>query len=160
MSNYLNHCDLIFDSPIATLGVCIENDLITAIHYSPSVLPHRIETSIAEFIVNDFKQYFSQSSHQFQSQFFLKGTPFRQKVWQQLSLIPAGETQTYGELAKGLQTSARAIGGACRHNPVPIIVPCHRIVAQNGDGGYAGKTSGFLLEIKRWLLKHEEATHA
>jgi len=95
MKKYFDHCDLIFDSPKATLGVCLEKDLISAIHYSPSPLPDRIETSIATFIVKDFKQCFSSSSHRFLSQFFFKGSSFRQKVWQQLFLIPTTETSVF-----------------------------------------------------------------
>ena len=63
---------------------------------------------------------------------------------------------TYGELAQQLGTSARAIGQACRTNPVPIIVPCHRVIAANHAGGYAGHTSGKLLAIKKYLLDHEK----
>jgi methylated-DNA-[protein]-cysteine S-methyltransferase len=63
---------------------------------------------------------------------------------------------TYQELADKLQTSPRAIGNACRANPTPIIVPCHRIVAKSHMGGFAGDTQGKLLDIKKWLLEHEK----
>ena len=69
--------------------------------------------------------------------------------------IPAGKTLSYGVLAKKLDTSARAVGNACRANPVPIIVPCHRVVASNGMGGFMGKRSGSPLDLKHWLLAHE-----
>jgi methylated-DNA-[protein]-cysteine S-methyltransferase len=72
-----------------------------------------------------------------------------------LQKIPFGKVKTYGELAKILNTSARAVGNACRRNPVPLIVPCHRIVAATGIGGYAGRTSGDVHNIKRELLQHE-----
>jgi methylated-DNA-[protein]-cysteine S-methyltransferase len=85
----------------------------------------------------------------------LRGTPFQRRVWQALRAIPAGRTRTYGELAELLGTSARAVGGACRVNPCPIVVPCHRVVAKRGLGGFAGDTSGRKLAIKRWLLRHE-----
>jgi len=83
------------------------------------------------------------------------GTPFQQRVWSTLREIPPGERRTYGELARELGTSPRAVGGACRANPVPLLIPCHRVVAANGDGGFAGHTEGRWLEIKRWLLDHE-----
>ena len=70
--------------------------------------------------------------------------------------IPYGKTKSYGELAQELKTSARAIGNACRHNPLPIIIPCHRIVAKNNLGGYNGATEGKMLNIKEWLLQHEK----
>ncbi len=83
------------------------------------------------------------------------GTVFQKQVWQALLEIPSGETLTYGELAKKLESGPRAIGGACRRNPIPLLIPCHRVVAAHGDGGFAGHTDGHWMEIKRWLLSHE-----
>ncbi|MCU0766694.1 MAG: methylated-DNA--[protein]-cysteine S-methyltransferase [Gammaproteobacteria bacterium] len=85
------------------------------------------------------------------------GTPFQRRVWQRLREIPAGRTLSYGVLARELGTSARAVGGACRANPVPLAIPCHRVVAATGLGGYSGARGGDWLEKKRWLLRHEEA---
>ena len=83
------------------------------------------------------------------------GTVFQQRVWKALLAIPPGETRTYGELARELGSSPRAVGGACRRNPIPLLIPCHRVVAANGDGGFAGHTRGRWMDIKRWLLAHE-----
>lgn len=87
----------------------------------------------------------------------LAGTPFQHRVWQALRAIPPGSTRTYGELARELGTSARAIGGACRANPCLIAVPCHRVVARDSLGGFAGERGGKRLAVKRWLLRHEGA---
>jgi len=84
-----------------------------------------------------------------------QGTAFQQKVWGALLDIPSGTTMTYGELAKELQSSARAVGQACKNNPTPIIIPCHRVVSKQGKGGYLGQTEGKLAYIKTWLLQHE-----
>jgi methylated-DNA-[protein]-cysteine S-methyltransferase len=84
-----------------------------------------------------------------------RGTAFQEKVWAALMRIPAGRTVTYGELAKQLGTGARAIGGACRANPVLLLVPCHRVVAAHGNGGFAGHRSGQWVDIKRRLLQLE-----
>lgn len=84
-----------------------------------------------------------------------QGTAFQKTVWQALRRIPAGQVLSYGELAQQLNTSARAVGGACRANPVPLIIPCHRIVARDGVGGFAGSAEGSLVNIKRRLLEHE-----
>jgi len=84
-----------------------------------------------------------------------QGTLFQKSVWHELCKIPLGETRTYGEIAHKLNSSARAVGNACRRNPVQIIVPCHRVVSAKGLGGYAGETQGRQLDIKRWLLNHE-----
>jgi methylated-DNA-[protein]-cysteine S-methyltransferase len=79
-------------------------------------------------------------------------TPFRSAVWQALLKIPYGDTSTYGALAKTLQTSARAIGNAVGHNPISIIIPCHRVLSATGTlTGYAGG-----LDAKQKLLTHEK----
>ena len=84
-----------------------------------------------------------------------EGTVYQRRVWQALLDIPPGQTRTYGALARELGSSPRAVGGACRRNPIPLLIPCHRVVAANGDGGFAGHTSGRWMDIKRWLLEHE-----
>ncbi len=83
------------------------------------------------------------------------GTVFQQRVWAALGRIPSGEVMTYGSLAHRLDSGARAIGGACRGNPLPIIIPCHRVVAAGDAGGYCGTMRGKWLRAKQWLLQHE-----
>jgi methylated-DNA-[protein]-cysteine S-methyltransferase len=82
-------------------------------------------------------------------------TAHRQKVWQAMLNIPRGQTRSYGELAAGLHSCAQAVGQACGANPIPIIIPCHRIVGSAGLGGFMKSTGNAQLDIKRWLLKHE-----
>ena len=84
----------------------------------------------------------------------LTGTAFQLKVWNALKNIKMGHVITYGDLASKLQTSSRAIGQACRTNPVVIFVPCHRVVSASGIGGYMGKQNR--INIKTWLLEHEK----
>jgi methylated-DNA-[protein]-cysteine S-methyltransferase len=84
-----------------------------------------------------------------------RGTSFQQRVWRAISEIPAGEIRTYGELSANIGGTARAVGQACGANPFPIVVPCHRVVAKTGIGGFANARDGWLLDTKRWLLKHE-----
>ena len=84
-----------------------------------------------------------------------RGTSFQRRVWAALLEIPPGRTVTYGGLAARLGSSPRAVGGACRANPVPILIPCHRVVAADGAGGYSGARAGPRLEVKGWLLEHE-----
>jgi len=83
-------------------------------------------------------------------------TPFQRRVWAAMCAIPPGETRTYGELARALGSSSRAVGQAAGANPWPILVPCHRVVAVRGPGGYVGKGEAGLA-VKRWLLEHEGA---
>jgi methylated-DNA-[protein]-cysteine S-methyltransferase len=86
------------------------------------------------------------------------GTPFQRRVWAAISAIPPGQTRSYGELARQLGSAARAVGQACGANPFPLIVPCHRVTSAQGLGGFAHSSGGWLLEVKRWLLRHEGAT--
>lgn len=85
----------------------------------------------------------------------LGGTRFQRRVWRALREIPPGQTRTYGELARRLHSSPRAIGQACKANPVSLLVPCHRVVSAGGPGGYGGAVGGSRLRIKTWLLEHE-----
>lgn len=87
------------------------------------------------------------------------GSTFQRAVWDFMCAIPAGKIRTYGECANAIggdsRTDSRAVGAACGANPIPIIIPCHRILAAGGEaGGYSGKGG---LDTKRWLLKHEGA---
>jgi len=77
------------------------------------------------------------------------------KVLMHLSTIPCGQVQTYGQVASLLGSSARAVGRACATNPFPILIPCHRVVAKSGVGGFIGQSVGHSVDIKRWLLAHE-----
>jgi methylated-DNA-[protein]-cysteine S-methyltransferase len=84
----------------------------------------------------------------------LAGSAFQQKVWLAIYAIPLGQTRTYGELASQLQSGPRAVANACGANCLPLAIPCHRVVAKNGLGGFMrGAKNG--LAIKRWLLAHE-----
>ena len=89
-----------------------------------------------------------------------QGTPFQEKVWHRLRQIPVGQTLTYGELARQLGSSPRAIGNACRHNPLPILTPCHRVVGKHSIGGFIGQSQGKNVAIKQWLLQHEQKAAA
>jgi methylated-DNA-[protein]-cysteine S-methyltransferase len=104
--------------------------------------------------------YFDQGARGLKVPLAARGTDFQHRVWRALQAIPPGETRTYGDLARQLGTSARAIGGACRANPCLIAVPCHRVIAQDGLGGFAGDVAGRRVEVKRWLLRHEGAPAA
>lgn len=99
--------------------------------------------------------YFHDASYQFDLSLFLYGTPFQKKVWQALQTLQCNETLSYSELALRLKTHPRAIGNACRTNRIPIVIPCHRILAKSGLGGYAGKQEGKWPQMKIWLLEHE-----
>lgn len=104
-------------------------------------------------ITKEISQYFNQPRHRFQLAFKLSGSPFQRKVWNALSVIPYGQTVTYGQLAHELQTSPRAIGQACKTNPLPLFIPCHRVIAKDDIGGFMGQNQA--IDIKKTLLVHE-----
>jgi len=85
----------------------------------------------------------------------IEGSALQRGVWDAMCAIPRGRTRTYGELARELGADARAIGQACGDNRLPIVIPCHRIVAAGGIGGFSHTSEGYLIEVKRWLLAHE-----
>lgn len=101
----------------------------------------------------ELDSYFQKKRTRFSCALDLKGTPFQLSVWQALQSVPFGSTTTYGDIATriGNPKSSRAVGNANNRNPIPIIIPCHRIIGRNGKlVGYAGE-----LWRKDWLLNHE-----
>ena len=105
-------------------------------------------------VSNQIKQYLSKSVISFVLPLDLNGTPYQKKVWQAILEIPYGQTRTYGELAQQICSGPRAVANACGENSLPLLIPCHRVVAKNGLGGFMqGQHNGLL--IKRWLLAHE-----
>ena len=145
----------VIGSPIGFIKVRLDNDQLSSIEFvdSPKLLaPSSAYGKKTEF---QLKSYFNNPDFTFDISIKKQGTEFQQKVWAALQEIPKGSVMTYGELAKKLHSSARAIGNACRRNPTPVVVPCHRIVAASGLGGFAGATSGQLTDIKQHLLKLE-----
>ena len=81
-----------------------------------------------------------------------QGTDFRNKVWAEICKIPVGQVLSYSVIAEKVDSGARAVANACRDNPFPGIIPCHRVVSVSGLGGYMGQTSGKFFEIKKNLL--------
>lgn len=110
----------------------------------------------AQATQDEFDAYFEDGTHDIALPVATQGTAHQERVWKALRHIPAGEVRTYGELAARLKSGARAVGQACGRNPVPLIVPCHRVVSSHGLGGFSfGEEAGSSLAIKTWLLRHE-----
>ena len=146
---------LLYDSPVGRLGLMGEGDYLTALTLPnqpvPLIAPR--ETPVLREAKKQLEAYFAGKLRSFDVPLRLEGTPFRQRVWEQLQKIPYGQVISYGELARriGQPGAARAVGGANHHNPIAIIVPCHRVIAAGGAiGGYGGG-----LELKRALLRLE-----
>lgn len=105
-----------------------------------------------------FAAYFREGTFEFSLPLQPTGTSYQQRVWRRLMAIPAGASCTYGDLARRLGSGPRAVAAACRANPLPLIVPCHRVVGSDGIGGYCGQAGGPWLQVKRWLLQHERGS--
>ena len=148
--------DCVLDSPLGRLGVRYRDERVTQLDYAAPAVPLKAATTaFGRRVTSQLQAFFAHPEHRFTLPLDMQGTVFQCRVWDALMQIPAGETLTYGELAARLCSGARAVGNACRRNPVSIIVPCHRVVAAAGIGGYSGSTGGRELDRKHWLLAHE-----
>ena len=148
---------IVIDSPLGRLGIRIQDKHITRLDYLANTVPLKAAaTAFERQVLKQLAQFFDNPEHHFTLPLDMQGTDFQCRVWQALTEIPSGQTLTYGELAARLDSGARAVGNACRNNPVPIIVPCHRVVSAAGIGGYSGSTGGPEIERKQWLLRREE----
>ncbi len=150
----------IMTSPIGRIGVSLdEHDRLVSLDFLGVRGRSRPARSLAaQLVVAALRSYFLDPRVPVQLPLRVLGTPFQQRVWSALQAIPPGEVRTYGELARAIGSAPRAVGQACRRNPIPIVIPCHRVVAVQGAGGYSGATEGAELAIKRWLLAHEGVT--
>ena len=148
-------------TPFATLGITTTDKHVTGIRFLAPSVPAKAppRDSIAHLACVQLQAYLDNPRYVFDLPLKLAGTHHRIQVWEAMCRIPAGKVRTYGDVALELKSSARAVGGACGANPIPVVVPCHRIIAANrGIGGFMGERSeGFELGIKRWLLEHEGA---
>lgn len=147
------------ETPIGKIAIFNTNEQLTRIDLYADSFPYQVANAnaLTEEIISQINGYFQGKQISFDLPICSQGTDFQKKVWQQLQQIPYGNSLSYGELAKKIASSARAIGGACRHNPIPIVIPCHRIVAANGIGGYSGQWRlGQKVDTKQWLLTHEK----
>ena len=144
-------------APFATLGVIADNAYVQAIHFLPSSVAAKspIINTIAHLATVQLMSYLDNPKFRFDLPLRLSGTKHQLDVWHAMQNIAAGKVKAYGEIAAAIASSPRAVGSACGRNPVPIVVPCHRITAANGLGGFMGGKLDDSLAIKRWLLTHE-----
>ncbi len=152
--------DAVIEFPVMKVGVKTRQHRVVEICYLPSstaVIAPR--NPLAERAARQLERYRADPDVTFDLPLQIEGSPLQRAVWEAMCSIPRGRTRTYGELAQQLGAEARAIGQACGDNRLPIVIPCHRVVAANGIGGFAHATEGFLIEVKRWLLRHETNPH-
>ena len=148
--------DVIVEFPKMKVAVKTRAGRVTDIRYlPPSIAVQPASNPLAERAARQLERYREDPDTRFDLPLLIEGTPFQRRLWDALCEIPRGKTLTYGELAKRLGGEPRAVGQACGDNRLPIAIPCHRVVAADGIGGFAHSTGGYLLEAKRWLLAHE-----
>ena len=145
------HLGVLHNSPVGPLSVVIENNRITRLEWAALSGPSH---PVGEEAVAQLRAYFEGRLDRFDLPMAPLKTAFQQQFAEALCAIPKGQTKTYGDLAKMLGVSAQAIGQACGANPIPVIVPCHRVLAQCGLGGFSGAGG---VEAKVTLLRHESA---
>lgn len=152
------------DSPIGRIELTSDGTSITSLAIErDGHLPHdgqpEASTAVIDTAIAQLSEYFAGTRREFDVPVTLGGTDFQRSVWRELTDIPFGEVASYGEIgmATGRPTAGRAVGGAVGANPVPIIIPCHRVLASNGRiTGYSG---GNGIPTKEWLLDHEGIEH-
>jgi methylated-DNA-[protein]-cysteine S-methyltransferase len=148
-------------TPFAVMGISTDERFITGIEFLPLGTPILVpkKNSLAQLVCVQLNAYIENSGFKFDLPLKLTGTQHQIKVWEALCSIPHGKALTYGELAAKLKSAPRAVGQACGRNPLPVVVPCHRVVAAGGSlGGFMGGVGMEQLGIKRWLLRHEGCT--
>ena len=140
-----------FSSPVGTLAVEERDGALVRLDWIE--VPCSEDTPLLREAVRQLEAYFSGKLRRFELPLQPEGSEFRRRVWRAMNEIPYGETRTYGELSRSAGGSPRAVGGACGANPLPIILPCHRVLAAGGKpGGYSGAGG---LATKRALLDIE-----
>ncbi|MBN2751290.1 MAG: methylated-DNA--[protein]-cysteine S-methyltransferase [Rhodospirillaceae bacterium] len=146
---------LVVPSPFGPLTLFAEDDAVIALDWGQGATTEGTVPDVLNRAKHQLAEYFAKTRRIFDLPFNPTGTVFQNRVWTALSSIPYGETRSYGDLAQDLGTSPRAIGNACGANPIPILIPCHRIIAANGQmGGYSGENG---VVTKQALLNLEHA---
>jgi len=147
-----------FPAPFALLGIRTESGALAGIEFLPKTgKALAARNPLAERACSQIERYLADPEFRFDLPLIEGGTPFQRRVWRKIAAIGPGRTRSYGEIARELVSAPRAVGQACGANPVPLVVPCHRVLAAGGIGGFAHHEAGFHLAIKRWLLAHERA---
>ncbi|WP_312518636.1 methylated-DNA--[protein]-cysteine S-methyltransferase [Massilia sp.] len=151
----------IVPAPFGALGIRTVDDRVRELVYLPPAFEEKApDSAVAELAARQVAHYLGDPDFAFDLPLHEAGTEFQRKVWARVKTIPRGSVRTYGQLAKLLESAPRAVGQACGANWFPLIIPCHRVTAAGGLGGFSNHDdeNGFHLSVKRWLLRHEGAT--
>ena len=147
-------------TPFGHIGIRTATGQVIELVYLPPHFEARpAQDAVAELAAGQVTRYCRDPDFVFDLPLAPLGSAYQNKVWAAVRAIPRGSVRTYGELARHLGSAPRAIGQACGNNFFPLVIPCHRVTAAGGLGGFAHSDDhhGFLLGVKRWLLAHEGA---
>lgn len=145
----------LYNSPVGSISLLKDDSDLIGVSFSNQVFCDanaRNDENTFKIIINQLNEYFFEGRKNFSIQYRLPFTGFRSEVFKEMIKIPYGECVTYSNLAKkvGNPKAYRAVGSSCGKNPLPLVVPCHRVVSKSGLGGFTGG-----LDIKRFLLELE-----
>ncbi|WP_085805063.1 methylated-DNA--[protein]-cysteine S-methyltransferase [Roseovarius albus] len=143
-----------FESPLGLVSVDSRDGKITGLYWGQKAKLGNDCTPVLVEAQRQLEAYFNGELMVFELPLHVNGSDFQRAVCDAMLAIPLGETRTYGDLAHDLDASAQAVGNACGGNPIPIIIPCHRVLGATSLGGFSGAGG---VESKVWLLKHEKA---
>jgi methylated-DNA-[protein]-cysteine S-methyltransferase len=148
----------IVDAPFGAVGVRTAAGVLQELVYLPKDFEALAPSdAMAERAARQVERYLKEPDFRFDLPLAQVGTAFQQRVWSAIAAISRGQVLTYGQVAKQVRSAPRAVGQACGANWFPLVIPCHRVTATGGLGGFANQddTAGFHLGVKRWLLAHE-----
>lgn len=156
----MNRQRLTVDTPSGPVTVSAEDDAIVAVTWGGR---HNDDTPLLREAAQQLTDYFAGTRQAFDLPLRPQGTEFHKAVWREMQAIPYGKTKSYGDLAAATGGIARAVGTACGANPIPILIPCHRVLAADRQlGGFSGgkgpQTKAFLLTLEgAWPVQHSLA---
>ena len=153
-NNFPLQFDAVVSAPFGAVGLMLHGEQVSIEFLSEKLPVKYSESKTLSQVAKQIDAYFADARNEFKLPFKLNGTPYQRRVWQVISAIPRGQVLTYGQIADQIGSGPRAVANACGANNLPLVIPCHRVVAKGGLGGFMqGDPNG--LKIKKWLLKHE-----
>lgn len=150
---------LSLNTPIGTLTLFAEGEAIVALDWGQGMdAPKKSSSAALNLAAQKLTDYFKTGQLDTAGlKLAPSGTAFQKRVWREMQKIKAGHTQSYGAIAANLKSGPRAVGGACAANPIPILIPCHRVIGANGrlgnySGGDGAETKQFLLRLEGFAI--------
>ena len=149
--------DAIVPAPFGGIGIRIDDGQLRELVYLPPEYNAKpAPDTLTKKIYKQVAAYLKDPDYEFDLDLPEVGTEHQRKVWKIINGIPRGKVLTYAEVARRIGSAPRAVGQACGANWYPLVIPCHRVTATGGIGGFARHDSGFHQSVKRWLLQHEQ----